>query len=67
MGTNRLVGFVLLVLGVVLLYFGWQASQSVADQVTESITGNFTDNTMWYLIGGAISLTAGAFLVFVRR
>lgn len=66
MESNRLVGIVLLVLGVVLLYFGWQASQSVTEQVTESLTGNFTDGTMWYIIGGAISLAAGAFMLLRR-
>ncbi|MGM0631607.1 MAG: DUF3185 family protein [Pseudomonadota bacterium] len=66
MDSNRLVGIVLLVLGVVLLYFGWQASQSVTEQVTESLTGNFTDSTMWYIIGGAISLAAGAFMLLRR-
>ncbi|MEX1198514.1 MAG: DUF3185 family protein [Pseudohongiellaceae bacterium] len=63
MATNQLVGIVLVVLGLVLLYFGWQASQSMADQVTESFTGRFTDGTMWYIIGGAVSLAAGAFVV----
>lgn len=62
MATNQLVGIILVVLGVVLLYFGWQASQSMADQVSESFTGRFTDNTMWYIIGGAVSLAAGAFM-----
>ena len=63
MATNQLTGIVLVVLGVVLLYFGWQASQSMADQVSESFTGRFTDNTMWYIIGGAVSLAAGAFMM----
>lgn len=63
MATNQLVGIILVVLGVVLLYFGWQASQSMADQVSESFTGRFTDSTMWYIIGGAVSLAAGAFMM----
>lgn len=66
MATNKLVGIVLVVLGLVLLYFGWQASQSMADQVTESFTGRFTEGTMWYIIGGAVSLAAGAFLALRR-
>lgn len=63
MATNQLTGIILVVLGVVLLYFGWQASQSMADQVSESFTGRFTDSTMWYIIGGAVSLAAGAFML----
>lgn len=62
MTNNKLVGIVLVVLGIALLYFGWQASQSLADQVTESFTGQFTDSTMWFIIGGAIALAAGGFM-----
>lgn len=63
MAINQLVGIVLVVLGIILLYFGWQASQSVTDQITESFTGRFTGRTMWYLIGGAASLVAGGFML----
>ncbi|MEX2488424.1 MAG: DUF3185 family protein [Pseudomonadales bacterium] len=66
MSSNKLVGVVLVVLGIVLLYFGWQASQSMTEQVTESFTGTFTDSTMWYIIGGAVALAAGAFMAFRR-
>lgn len=66
MTTNLLVGIILLVVGILLLYFGWQSSQSVADQVTESFTGRFTDSTMWYFVGGAVAVAAGAFMVFIR-
>lgn len=66
MATNQVVGIVLLVLGVILLFFGWQASQSMADQVSETFTGQFTDSTMWYIIGGAVSLAAGAFMLLRR-
>lgn len=67
MGTNRLIGLILLVVGVILLYFGWQSSQSIADQMSETVTGRFTDETTWYLIGGAVAVVAGAFMAFVRK
>lgn len=65
MSMNRIVALALIVLGVVLLYFGYQSSQGLDDQVSEALTGNFTDQTVFYLIGGAISLIAG--FVFLRR
>lgn len=52
MSQQRIVGIVLLVLGVVILLFGLNASDSVGDQVSEAVTGRFTDKTMWYIIGG---------------
>lgn len=67
MTSNQLISIVLVVLGVLLLYFGWQSSQSMTDQVAESFTGRFTDSTMWFIIGGGVALAAGAFMVFVRR
>lgn len=67
MGNQKLVGTVLLVVGVILLFFGWQASESVGDQLTETLTGKFTDETMWYLIGGAAAVVAGAFMTFLKR
>jgi drug/metabolite transporter (DMT)-like permease len=67
MGGQRVLGIVLLVVGAVLLYFGWQSSQSLGDQITETLTGRFTDATMWYIIGGAAALAAGAFLTLFKR
>lgn len=67
MANQKLVGVVLLVVGAVLLYFGYQSSQSVGGQITESLTGRFTDETMWYLIGGAAAAAAGAFLTFLKK
>ncbi len=35
--SSKLLGIILLVVGVILLIFGWNASQSLGDQVTEKI------------------------------
>lgn len=60
--STKIIGLVLLVVGVILLIFGYNASQSIADQVTETFTGRFTDETMWYIILGAASLVVGLVL-----
>lgn len=67
MGNQKLVGIVLIVVGVLLLFFGWQASQSVAEQLTKTFTGRFSDDTTFLLIGGAAAIVAGAFLAFFRK
>jgi hypothetical protein len=67
MGTHKVIGVVLLVVGAVLLYFGYQSSQALGSQITESFTGRFTDEAMWYLIGGAAAAAAGVFLTFVKK
>jgi hypothetical protein len=52
MNPRSITGAVLLVIGVVLLIVGMNASHSVADQVSNTFTGKFTQDTMWYIIGG---------------
>lgn len=67
MGNQKLVGVVLLVVGAILLYFGYQSSQSVGGQITESLTGRFTDETMWFLVGGAAAVAAGGFMALFKK
>lgn len=67
MPNKQVIGIVLLVIGLLLLFFGWQSTQSVGDQLTEAVTGRFTETTMLYLIGGAAALVAGLYMTFLRR
>lgn len=59
MMSNRILSIVLLVVGFILLFFAYQSSQSLGDQVTEAVTGRFTDSTTWFMILGAVSAAAG--------
>jgi hypothetical protein len=65
--TRQLAGIVLLVVGVLLLLFGWQATGSMGEQMHETFMGRYTDQTMWYLIGGAASAVGGLFLLLTGR
>lgn len=62
MSTPRIIGIVLIVIGVILLYLGFQSSQGLDDQISEAITGEYTDNTMTYWIASALFLIVGAVL-----
>ena len=59
MDNKKILGLGLLVLGAVLLYFGWQAADAPLEQARESLTGDYSDRTMQYLIGGAVAAAAG--------
>lgn len=59
MSTNRIIGIILIVVGVGLLFFGIQATGSLTEEVHETFTGRFTEETTWYLIGGAAALVVG--------
>lgn len=67
MSPQRIAGIALLVVGVILVIVGLNSSNSLADQVSESFTGRFTDKTMWYLVGGAAAAILGIVLLAVRR
>ena len=67
MNNSQIIGIVLLVVGAILLFLGYQASQSISEQVMESFTGRFTDSTTWYFILGAAAAVGGFVLLAVRR
>jgi hypothetical protein len=58
----KILGIVLLVLGVGLAIWGYQLSGSVESQVTQAVTGSDTDKVMTLYIMGAVSFFVGIFL-----
>lgn len=61
MALQRIVGVILLVVGVGMLLFGLNAADSLTEEVAESLTGRYTNATTWYILGGlAMSLLGGA-------
>jgi hypothetical protein len=52
MTPQRILGVVLLIIGVALVIIGMNASHSAADQIHNTFTGRFTDATTWYIISG---------------
>ena len=67
MSGNRIIGLILVVVGIVLLVFGMNASQAPVDQVTQTFTGRFTQTTMTYLIIGIIAVVGGGLLALRGR
>lgn len=69
MSAQRLIGFILVVGGIVLLVMGIRATDSFSSQFHEFFTGSFSDRAIWLLIGGiaGILLGSGAFLAPGRR
>lgn len=66
--NTQLIGIIALAVGAVLLYFGYNASQAPIDQLSNTLTGRYTDNTMWYVIGGVAMVATGiAVTLFGRR
>lgn len=64
MKLYRILSIILIVIGVVLLGFGIAATQRTGEKVVGEVTGNFTNQTMWYIIGGVALIIGG---IGVRR
>ena len=58
-----LVLALLLAIGIFAFGIGISSSRSVADQVSNTFIGRFTDTTTWYLLGGIAAAVFGLMLV----
>ena len=67
MRMTQILGAVALVIGLVLLGFAYHASNAPMEQVSEAITGRYTNQTMWYLILGIAAAVGGVLLVAFGR
>ena len=66
MNTSKLIGIGLLVLGGILLYFGFNATNSPVEEIGEAFTGKYSDETMMYLVGGGVAAVAGLFMTIKK-
>jgi hypothetical protein len=57
---NRGIGIALLVVGIALIVYGFNASNSVSSDVSRTFTGAPTNKTMWLLLGGFAAAIVGA-------
>lgn len=59
---NRAIGIALIIIGVVLLIWGVDSSNSFGNEVSKTFTGSPTDRTIWLIVGGIASAVVGLFL-----
>ncbi len=57
--NRKMISSALLVVGILLLYFGYQEYQSLGSEVEEFVTGSPSNNAIWFLVGGAAAAIAG--------
>ena len=63
MQMTQIIGAALLAVGAVLLVFAYQASNAPLNQVVDTVTGHYTQQTMWYLVLGVVGVVVGGLLV----
>jgi hypothetical protein len=66
---NKAIGLALLVVGIVLIVYGVDASNSAGSAISRTFNGAPTNKTLWLLLGGIAAAIVGAVLTFkpVRR
>lgn len=52
-----------MVVGIVLIIIGVNASRSLADNLSTMFRGRLTEHTMWYIFGGIASAVVGLLLM----
>ena len=63
MQMTQIIGAALLAVGAVLLVFAYQASNAPLNQVVNTVTGHYTQQTMMYLVLGVVGVVVGGLLV----
>ncbi len=63
----QMLGIVIFVVGLILLGFAYHASNAPLDQLSNTLTGRFTNQTMWYFILGAAAALGGALLALFGK
>ena len=62
---HKIIGAILLILGVILIIRGHDIAQSVNSQVKNLFTGSPTDKVIYYYVGGAICSALGLVGIFL--
>ena len=63
---NKVVGLTLLIVGAGLAFWGYQMSDSLGSQLTESLSGSMPDEVMYRYIGGAVGVIVGLYLLIKK-
>ena len=62
--NTKVISIILLAVGIMLIIWGFSASDSISSDASRFFTGSPTNKTMWLLIGGVVMALAGTFGFF---
>ncbi len=61
---NKGISIALLVVGIALVLYGLNASDSMSSSVSRAFTGAPTNKTLWLLLGGSAAAIIGLVTIF---
>jgi len=64
---NKFTSLAIFIVGIVLLIFGLNASDSVSSNISEAVTGAPTDKSIWLIGLGILGLVVGGAGFFLGR
>jgi len=64
---TKFSGVALLVVGIVLVVWGANASQSFSSEVSKFFTGAATNKAMYMIVGGALAVVVGASVALTQK
>jgi LPXTG-motif cell wall-anchored protein len=64
---SKIPSIALLVVGIVLLVYGLDASNSFSSSVSNAVTGSPTDKSIWLIVLGVLGILSGGFGLFFRK
>ncbi len=64
---SKIPALALLVVGVILLVYGINASNSVSSSISQTFNGSPSNKSIWLIAIGVIGIISGGFGMFFRR
>jgi len=61
MNQKKLIGIVLLVIGVILIGWGLNEAGSLGGKLSSAVSGSPGDRVLWFYISGAVCVLIGLF------
>lgn len=62
----RILGLVILALGITFLIMGLNASDTFADRFMKEMAGKYPEETKWYIFGGVTMIAVGLGIIGVN-
>ncbi|PLY02706.1 MAG: hypothetical protein C0623_03500 [Desulfuromonas sp.] len=64
MGQKKIIGIALLVVGVILIVWGFNEAGSFGGKLSSAISGSPGDRVLWFYIAGGVCSVIGLFNIF---